>query len=77
MKARTGKKYTKYEINTILNSISGTYKELYFNIFKNKLQTLHTKQIDKILTHCNPVFENKVYKTDNKKNKIQEYYCQY
>ena len=53
-----------------MNSISGTYKELYFNIFKNKLQTLQTKQIDKILTHCNPVFENKVYKTDNKKNKI-------
>ena len=37
------KTYTKYEINTILNSISGTYKELYFNIFKNKLQTLQTK----------------------------------
>jgi hypothetical protein len=64
------KTYTKYEINTILNRISGTYKDMYFNIFKNKLQTLQTKQVDKILTHCNPIFENKVYKTDNKKNKI-------
>jgi ATP-dependent Lon protease len=62
--------YTKYEISTIFNKMSSVYKDVYFEIFKNKLQTLDTKQIDKILTRCNDIFENKVYKNGNKKNKI-------
>lgn len=62
--------YTKYEMNSILNRVSCVYKDTYFNILKNKLNTLQTKDIDNILTRCNPIFENKVYKSDNKKNKI-------
>lgn len=65
------KSYTKYEINELMKNIGNTYQDIYFNVFKNRLQTLHTKQIDNIITQCHSRFQDKIYKKNNKITKIQ------